>query len=165
MPTNNDFWKKAMLFLAKFFIVYLVLQYLILLAPLDGLKNGIAATEAMLLGVEADGNILSLNGHAFEIVANCTGLVGISVLAAIIFSLKKPELRKKAVLFAIGAAILFPLNIVRVYLVLLVASAVNPGMAETLHIATWFATSALIILVWYSLTKKIAEVKEFSELL
>jgi len=159
------FEKKALVFLVKFFAIYSVLQYLIIAMPLAWLKQWIAGFEAGMLGLEAVGNAILLQGHRFEIVANCTGLMGISVLAAIIFSLRRPGLKAKAVVFAFGALILFPLNLFRVYLVLLAATVWGAGVAETLHVFTWFTTSALILGLWYYITKKAAGKKEFSKML
>jgi len=161
----KGFQKKALVFLVKFFAVYGILQAIIIFAPLQPLLEFIASTEAGFLGTQAIGNVVSFNGHNFEIVPNCTGLMGISVLAAIVFSLRKPELKKKICLFALGAAILFPVNLLRVYLVLLSARAFNPEAVENLHIATWFITSAIIIALWYYMTKKVAKVEEFSDFL
>jgi exosortase/archaeosortase family protein len=165
MGEVKDFNRKAIVFLIKFFLIYAVLQTLILVAPIEELTEFIALTEANALGFEAEGNIIMFNEHRFEIVANCTGLLSISVLAAIVFSLRKPSLKKKLSLFAVGALILFPLNLFRVYTVLLVSVSFNPGIAESLHIATWFGTSAAIMILWYYLTKRIARVEEFSLLL
>jgi len=162
---KKEFRRKAIFFLAKFFLIYAGLQALVLLLPISALLLPIAAMEASWLGLQAQGNIILFDSHNFEIAENCSGLVSISVLAAIIFSLSRPELRKKIALLAFGAAILFPLNLLRVYLVLLAAISFNPEMAETLHIATWFITSAIIIALWYFLTKRIAKVKDFSGLL
>ena len=164
MPIEN-FKHKATLFLIKFFLIYAILQTIILMAPLEPLQNSIAEFEAGLLGLEAEGNTIPVNSNRFEIVANCTGLMSISVLAAIIFSLRKPELKKKIMLFAAGAIILFPLNLLRVYLVIVTATTINPELAEILHTITWFTTSAIILAMWYYLTKRIAKVKDFPTLL
>ncbi len=164
MAAVNSFKKKAIVFLLKFFALYAVMQFLILVAPLGFLQEFIAATEATMLGLEAKGSTILFNDHRFEIVANCTGLMSISVLAAIVFSLKKPELKKKIGLLAAGAAILFPLNLLRVYFVLLAATT-NPNIAESLHMLTWFAMSAAILILWYCLTKRVAKVKRFGKLL
>lgn len=162
---KKEFQKRAIVFLAKFFLIYAALQALVLLLPMNSLLEFIAGTEASWLGLQAQGNAILFDSHNFEIAENCSGLVSISVLAAIIFSLRKPELRKKIALFAFGTAILFPLNLLRVYFVLLAAISFNAEIAETLHVATWFITSAIIIVLWYFLTKRIAKVKDFSGLL
>lgn len=165
MPKAKLFREKALVFLVKFFAIYALLQLLIVSLPLGFLENGIALLEANALGLQAEGNIIFFDSHAFQIVPNCTGLAGISVLASIIFALRRPELKKKILLFAFGALALFPLNLLRLYLVLLAAVLFGPEMAEGLHIASWFAVSAAIILLWYWLTKRLAKAKDFSGLL
>ena len=165
MSKAKRFWEKALVFLVKFFVIYALLQFLIVSLPLGFLENGIALLEANALGLQAEGNAIFFDSHAFQIVPNCTGLVGISVLASIIFALRRPELKKKILLLAFGTLALFPLNLLRLYLVLLAAISFGPEMAEGLHTAAWFAVSAAIILLWYWLTKRAAKVKEFASLL
>ena len=160
-----EFKKKAILFLIKFFVIYAVLQFLILVLPIGFIENGIAEIEANAIGEGAEGNLIELEGHSFQIVPNCTGLVGISVLAAIIFALRKPKLKKKLALLCIGALILFPLNLLRIYFVLWVSIIYNPEIGETLHMTTWFIAAGAILVIWYYLTKRIAKVKNFAELL
>ena len=165
MPGIPEFEKKAVLFLVKFFAIYAVLQFLILALPLEFFETGIAGIEAAATGGKAYGNMIELHGHSFQIVPNCTGLVGISVLASIIFALRRPKIKKKIALLAVGAAILFPLNLLRVYFVLSASILFSPGIAEALHIATWFLVAGAILAIWYYLTKRIAKVKNFPELL
>lgn len=162
---KKEFRKKAAVFLIKFFLIYAVLQALLFVFPIMPLLEFIAGTEASWLGLQSQGNIVMANSHGFEIAENCSGLVSVSVLAAIVFSLSRPELHRKILLFAAGALFLFPLNLLRVYFVLLAAVKIGPGIAEALHVATWFVTSAAIIAVWYFLTKRISKAKDFSELL
>ncbi len=160
-----EFKKKSIVFLVKFFVIYAILQFLILALPLEFFENGIAEIEAVAIGASAEGNLIELNSHSFQIVPNCTGLVGISVLASIIFGLRRPKLKKKIGLLAVGAAILFPLNLLRVYFVLWASISFSLDIGETLHIATWFLSAGAILVIWYYATKRIAKVKEFSELL
>ena len=71
----GEFRKGAIRFLIKFFVIYAVLQALILLAPLEGMEAWIASLEAGMLQLRVQGSTIYFNGHAFEIVANCTGLL------------------------------------------------------------------------------------------
>ena len=139
MNQEKSFQKRATLFLIKFFAIYAILQLLIMVAPLAPLENLIAETEAGWLGLSHEENSIRFNSHAFEIVPNCTGLMSLSVMAAIIFSLKKPGLGKKTGLFLLSAAVLFPLNLLRVYLVLLAAISINAEYAEGLHVGVYLA--------------------------
>jgi exosortase/archaeosortase family protein len=157
--------RKELIFLVKFFAIYFVLQAVILLAPLGWMQNFIALLEAGLLGLKSSANAIQAGGGTFIIAANCTGLVSASILAAVVFSLKKPEFKKKLLVFVTGSFALMLLNLVRLYLVLLVASSFGVGLADTAHTISWFTTAALVLVAWYFGTKKIAKVTNFKELL
>ena len=157
--------KKNIEFLAKFFVIFAALQGVIMVAPLGALNEWIAGVEAGMLSLEREGNTLD-GGEANYVISNsCTGLVSGSILAAIVFALKKPELKKKMVVFLAGAAALFAVNLVRVYFVVLGGLEFGFEFAELLHSISWFVMSGLIIAMWYYLTKKWAGIKDFSELL
>ena len=155
---------KAAGFLAKFFAIFLLLQALVLIAPLEPIETAIAGFEAGVLGLQNTGNLIVTGNGNFEIAASCTGLVSAAVLAAVVFSLRKPGMRKKLAVFGAGTLLLLGFNLVRVYFVLWSAR-FGIGTAELLHIASWYATSAVVIGAWFYLTKKIAGVKNFYELL
>jgi exosortase/archaeosortase family protein len=91
--------------------------------------------------------------------------VSSAILAAIIFSLRRPKLKKKAVMFLLGMAALLLLNLARVYIVLLAGMKYGIYAADILHILSWFAMAAFIIAIWMVATKKMARVKSYSELL
>jgi len=152
-------------FLVKFFIIFAVLQAIITVAPLGALNEWIAGVEAGMLSLEREGNSLD-GGNANYVISNsCTGLVSGSILAAIVFALKKPELKKKIAVFLVGAAALFAVNLVRVYFVVLGGLKFGFEFGEILHTVSWFVMSGFIIALWYYLTKRWAGVKDFSELL
>lgn len=154
--------KKIIWFCAKFFAIYFVLQYLIELANLSALNYFIAYASASLLGLGYGGNMIFVAGQIFTVTNFCTGLVSASVLAAIVFSLRKPKIKKKAMLFLGGLVLLMLINIPRVSLVLYSASV---GVdAELVHTFTWFIMSIAVLLIWYYGTKRVARVRDFSEL-
>ena len=157
--------QKQFLFLAKFFIIFALLQALILHANLSFVEQSLALLEAKILGLESFGNKVFVNGEIFSIDANCTGLLSAAIVAAIVFSLSKPGFEKKILIFLCCAVLLFLLNIPRLFLALWAAKEFGATAAETVHVVTWFSTAALILLFWYFLTKKIANVKDFSRLL
>ena len=157
--------RKEIVFLAKFFLIYALLQALIQFSPLYPLEKFIAGIEANAAGLESSGNaIRTINGD-FAINASCTGLVSAGVLAAIIFSLRKPGLKTKLLLLAAGAIALFLLNLARVYVVVLVAVNYGTGAAEFAHVTSWFATAAFILAAWILGIKKIAGIRDFSGLI
>ena len=153
------------LFLAKFFIIFGVLQTIIYFAPITPLNAWIAGFEGSLTGLESEGIRISSENANFIITNSCTGLVSGSILAAIVFGLRKPELKLKAGIFLAGAAALFLVNLARIYFVVAAGLAVSAGFAETLHTVSWFVMSGAIIALWYCLTKRHAGIKDFSELL
>ena len=153
--------KKALFFLAKFFAIFLVLEALIYFIGFSALKQWLAGIEAGFLGLQAQGNIIG----GFEIGSSCTGLVSIAILAGIVFGLRKPELKKKILVFAIGAVALLIVNIARVFLVLWIGQNIGLQAAETAHVISWFAMTAVILALWLVLTKKIAKEKELYDLL
>ena len=157
--------KKELWFLMKFFLIYAVLQFAVLAAPLSGLQEWIAGIEAGLLGLEVSGSSILIGTDIFIISASCTGVVSAAVLAAVIFALKKPGMKLKLAMFAFGAVALLLLNLLRVYAVLLVAVGWGTGAAELAHAVSWLGTAFLVLLVWYFATKKIMGTGNFAEML
>lgn len=157
--------RKELVFLTKFFIIFFALQFIILALPLMPLKNFIAGTAAGFLGMQSNGSTIAWDSHSFEITNNCTGLVSGAILAAVIFSLKKPDLKKKLAMAIAGALMLFLLNFPRIWLVLWSAQNYGAGFAESLHEITWITTALIVLIIWFVATKKIAGIKNFAELI
>ena len=155
--------RKLLFFCIKFFVIFFVLEFIIDSVELSFFTNALASMTAAILGASSTGNIVLLAGNTFVVTNSCTGLISTSILAAIIFSLKKPEMIKKIALFVAGLAALVLLNIPRVALV--VYSPLLGLDADTVHVLTWFVMSAAVLLIWYYGTKKITGIKEFGELL
>lgn len=142
-----------------------MLQYVIYIAPMQFITTAIASFEAPLLGLENTGNAILFDSVSFVINNSCTGFVSASILAAIVFSLKKPDLKRKLYIFAVCALALFAINLMRVYLVILFGINFSVTLAELAHVISWFLMSAAIIFCWYMVTRKVIGVKEFGELL
>jgi len=142
-----------------------VLHLLVWSINIKFLEEWLAGTEAGLTGLQGKGNIIFLKEEKIEINPSCTGLISASILAAVIFSLRKPEIKKKIAIFLGGAAILFLLNIVRVYFVLLIGINYGAKTAEFAHEITWLSTAAFIVILWYYFTLRTTKSKEFHELL
>jgi exosortase/archaeosortase family protein len=153
--------KKQVLFLVKFLAIFIVLQALLFLVDISFLQAGIASLEAGWVGGQSLGSLVYLQGMPFDISPSCTGLVASFILAAVVFALKKPGLKEKAVTFVIGTIALLLVNLLRVYLVLSVASAFNLYLAEVLHIVSWFVMAGLIIALWYYATTRIYKIRDF----
>ena len=157
------FDKKILFFLLRFFFIFAALNILIDLAPLGVLNNSIATLSSSLIGLTSKENAIIVGEKVFLVTNSCTGLISVSILAAIIFSLKRPVLRKKIFLFIGGAILILLLNIPRISLILF--SAKMGFDAELAHTLTWFFMSAIVLIIWYFGTKKIEEINEFNELL
>jgi exosortase/archaeosortase family protein len=157
--------KKQAIFVVKFLAIFIVGELLIPFLPLQGIQNAIASLHAGLLGYTAIGNTILIQNTLFVVNEYCIGSVSSLILLAIIFSLKKPELKKKIGLWVAGTIILFLANLVRVYLVLWTGKVWGGEAAELLHIFSWFVVAGLILLVWYYATKKMLGIKQFDELL
>lgn len=154
---------KMGLFLAKFFFIFAILTIIIELLDLSVFTGWLASVSSMPFGLEAQGNVMTINGQQFAVTNACTGLMSASILAAVIFALKKPEMKKKIVIFLVGLVVLLVANIPRIMLVLWTATlGLDAGLVHTL---TWFLMSALILLLWYYGTKLYAKIDDFSELL
>ena len=156
---------KNIVFLLKFSIIFLILTALIELIDLSIVQNFIAQITANFSRLNAIGiNVFAKDG-VFAITKLCTGFLSIAILASIILSLNKPELKKKFLIFFAGGIALFLLNIIRVIFVLVIGKNFGVKAAELFHIISWFSTALLIIIAWYFFTKKITKIKNFSELL
>ena len=157
--------RKQIEFIVKFLAIFIVGELLIPFLPLGGIQEGIAGFEAPLLGLRAVHNTIPIQETVFVVNEHCTGVVSSLILLAIIFALRKPELKIKIGLWVAGSIVLFLANLVRVYLVLLAGVMWGGEIAELLHTISWFGVSVLILIVWYYATKKIAGIKQFDELL
>ncbi len=156
---------KTIFFLIKFTVIFSALHYLVWSIPLNFLQNWIAFLQAGFFGLPLQENLVFLEEKQILINPSCTGLISISILAAIIFSLKKPEMKKKMQIFVLAGTIMFFLNLLRIYFVLWSGLNFGEELIGVLHEISWMTTAVFIIGLWYYFTKKITKVKEFNELL
>jgi len=154
--------KKKIAFLLKFFAIFAFAEILIFYVDFSALENFIAAQSASYFGLPWSGNAIFVPDGTFLITSSCTGLVSMSILAAIIFSLRKPKLEQKFGIFIAGAALLFILNYIRVFLVVGIGKYHGIAAGEIAHVISWFTTAALVLILWYYFTKKVAKVKDFA---
>lgn len=157
--------KKNLLFVLKFFVIFLTTSTLISFANLQTLTSGIAFLEAKMLSLPYYDNLVKIDGEIFEINNHCIGLLSIAILASVVFALRKPELKKKVKIFLIGAIALFPINIIRVAFVLLIGKNFGAEFAEIMHTISWFVMTGIIMLLWYYSTAKEIGKKGFKEII
>ena len=154
--------KQVLFFVVKFFLIFFVLTYLIELVNLNFFTTALASLSAAMVGALSLGSAV-ITSHGVYVISNaCTGFTSASILAAVVFSLRKPRFSQKVWVFVAGTIVLLLLNIPRLALVLFAAQ--NGWDADLVHTITWFLMSAAVLLLWYFGTKRIAKVKDFSEL-
>ena len=154
--------RKELLFLLKFFMIFAAAEALLIYADFSTLESFIAGSAAQWLGLAHSANLIFLQDGTFEINSHCTGLVSASVLAAIVFSLRRPDLPKKAGIFLAGFSLLLVLNYFRVFLVVWTGKTYGIGAGEIVHVASWFTSAAFVLALWYYITKKITGADDFS---
>ena len=149
-------------FIIKFSAIFALSEFILVYGDFTALQNIITAGVSNYFALEYAQNLIFVPGGTFAIVSSCTGLVSIAVLAAIVFSLKKPELWQKAAIFIVGASLLFALNYVRLFLVIWAGKEYGLLAGEIVHIISWFTTAAFVIGLWYYLTRRLTGAKSFS---
>lgn len=152
-----------LIFLVKFFLIFIILEILINLIDLSLITNPLTMIIANFFNLSYYNNMLFANSSSFIISNSCTGLVSLAILIAITLPLKKLELKKKIQIILVGAVLLLILNIPRVGLV--IYSSILGFDAEIVHELTWFFMSAVILLVWYFGIKFIEKEDDFSKLI
>ena len=155
--TNFD----LLIFSIKFFLIFFTLSFIIEFLDLSIMSNFLTIIVSSILNLPFLDNQIFLNEKIFVISNACLGFSTISILFALIFSLKKPELIKKMSLFIFGAGFIFLINIPR--LVVVVFSEIIGFDPDLVHTLTWFFMS-LVVLVIFLLATKYYYKKELNEL-
>ena len=160
----SEFKKNKMLFfIIKFFAIFFVLLFLIRILNLSFFTNFLAFFSASVLSLSFVQSSVFVGESIFVVTNECLGLVSGAILASILFSLKKPVLREKILLFILGFLVLLVINVPRVILVLFAAK--SGFDANLVHMITWFIMSAIIILLWCYETKILLRINDFLELI
>jgi exosortase/archaeosortase family protein len=162
---KNYAWvgEKEAFFLLKFFAIFVFLELLLYIIGFESLQIMIAKSQAKVLNLVSEGNNIFSDSGIFEINPSCTGLVSGIILAAIVFSLKKPDLPKKLVVLVSGALVLFVINYFRVLVVIWSGIEFGMQVAEAVHVVSWFSTTFFVFGIWYYFTKFISGVKNFDD--
>jgi len=155
--------KAILVFVIKFFLLFVILFLLISFSNLTFLNNFFAEYSAKIFGLEYFSNIIFGENINFVITNFCTGLVSVAILFSIIFAFKKPILINKSIIFVLGALILLIFNFFRILFVIFMAKI---GFdAELIHSITWFVMSFLILFFWFYVNKLLLGYKKLNELL
>ncbi len=156
---------KLLLFLIKFIIIFSILGFILSIIDLSFLNNFIAFVSSSFLGLNFFENTVFVGTQTFVVTNYCTGFMSAIILASIIFALRRPNLFKKFKIFLFGALLLLVINVPRVMLVLLFARAWIGIDIELIHSITWFVMSAIILVIWYYVSRIVSKEKDISNLL
>ncbi|MBI5229504.1 exosortase/archaeosortase family protein, partial [Candidatus Micrarchaeota archaeon] len=139
-------------FLLKFAVLFIIPYVFIHFLSLDFLLGFIAEREASFLnalGYESKniGQIVVSNGNPFKIIPDCSGLVMIILLFALVYATNIKEPRRTE-LFLLGALVLFIFNLFRLLLTILTGVWYGPVATEVTHFILWFVDAAVVLLLW-----------------
>ncbi len=116
----------------------------------------IAYALLLLLGVYVFGNILVgieesliklvlrdiVNYNNFEFVIYCSGIVSISTYLAVIAGFLAITIKPEAKVVVASVILLWLVNLIRIIVVML---ADNIGIANIVHVFSWFFTAAIVV--------------------
>ena len=164
-PLRLDFSKitqEEKAFLAKFLIAFAVLYLIAIILPLAPLLEWIAGTQANWLhsaGIDAfaEGSVVHANGSQFEIVNECSSLVMIALLAALLFAGGKKSDWKA---LAIGVPLLFAFNLLRLFATIAIGASFGDGALDAVHYLLWIVDAGLVLAVWLAFGRKKEENKK-----
>ncbi len=145
-------------FLLRFFASFFVFQIFIWAADTSFVENFYTQILGQIFQLETKGNILMAGNGTLSITKFCLGLFSVSLLGAAMFAAKpkntkswtkERQMAGHIKLFAIGSAILFAANFLRLSIVVFSALKLGFDFADTLHVFSWFLMSALALGIWY----------------
>jgi len=137
-------------FLLKFFAGFSLLYLLVQILPLEAFLQWLASTEAVLLnsaGVNAlaSATIISTPAIEFEIIRDCSGLLMVALLAALLYATNSRNSLKTLLLFA---PLLVAFNLFRLLITLFVGTRFGSGALEAVHFSLWIVDSLIVLLIW-----------------
>ena len=126
-------------FVLAFLVSYVLLRYTLGIL----LQSPLASLVALITGCSASGHAVLCGYNEYVIVPECTGVVSVALLIAMLYVL--PIERSRAVRAAVfGSLFLLVLNVFRV--AALVAFTRSIFSFDVLHTLFWFASPLLVIL-------------------
>ncbi len=137
-------------FFLKFVILFLFFQYILFTIDLSLVEKGLAQTISTITNYPAIENKIYTETQVFEIGPNCTGLLTLAILIALLLSLEVPKKETKVKIFLVGLPIVLLTNLARIYLLLYVPK----KEIFLVHTITWFLNAFVILAIWYYFYKK-----------
>ena len=146
-------------FLFYFTIIFLSIFGLLKLAEPQPVNLFVAQLQEQLLsragfGVLRDGTTLLLNGSAFQIVIDCSGLVMMTLFFALLYSTKTRISTPRLLAYF---AFFFLFNLLRLAFTIAVGAEYGEGALEIVHPVLWFVDAGVVFACWakeYGLLKK-----------
>jgi len=137
-------------FVLKFALLFGVPYALIHVIDIGFVTNAVASAEALMFrlggfSVAQSASLLFVEGVPFEIVADCTGLMMVFLLLALLWA--TPVERSRARAFLVWAPFLLLFNLLRMFITLFVGFSA-PSLMGAAHVALWFVDSGAVILIW-----------------
>jgi|GEM_PF-1749132 len=149
-PNGDASTKNALYFFVKFTACFALLYAIMRVLPLAPWLEFIAQTQAFLLqlfgvGAQSSSSIVLCGAQQFEIIADCSGLVMVSLLAALLYATGARNLKKT---LAWGVPVLLAFNIVRLLATLYLSCTAGPDLLEATHFAFWIVDALVVIAIW-----------------
>lgn len=146
--------RASLRFLAVFALTFGVPYIVMQRVDLSIMTGWIAAFESWVLrsfsipAFSVDSLIFIANSSAvYQIVAECTGLVMVILLFALLYSTPLDSRRRLRSL-ALYIPLLLAFNLLRLAVTFLAGSLVGPSALEPTHVALWFVDSGVVLAVW-----------------
>ena len=148
----------ALVFLLKFFTLFAALFTALYFTPLFFLTNFIAFIESSLLNsagfqVTQIGSLVVSSVIVFQIVNECTGLVMLSMLAALLYATPSISRNEKIRGFALFALPLLLFNLARLFATMIVGISFGQTFLDGVHLLLWLVDALAVFLVWMHLSK------------
>jgi exosortase/archaeosortase family protein len=137
-------------FLAKFAASFAALYAIVLWLPLGAWLEFVAAVEAKLVTTASvpatsAATTIACASQQFEIVAECSGLVMVSLLASLLYATGARN-AGKTLLWAAPALIAF--NLLRLFGTLYLACTLGAFALEPTHFAFWIVDALAVLAIW-----------------
>ncbi|MFH0835819.1 MAG: archaeosortase/exosortase family protein [Candidatus Micrarchaeota archaeon] len=138
-------------FLPVFFIPFLVLSFLTW-SPLTDFIAGAETVSLNYAGVQAtaSGSLISTPSINFLIIFECSGLVMLILLFALLFA-HPPKKTNWVTVAGYGLFLLF-FNLVRLFFTLLAGIYFGDAVLGAVHVSLWFVDAGVVFWVWLRLT-------------
>ncbi|MFH0834783.1 MAG: archaeosortase/exosortase family protein [Candidatus Micrarchaeota archaeon] len=138
-------------FVLKFALLFGIPYAAIHLIDIGVVTNAVASAEALLFrlggfSVSQNASLLLVEGVPFEIVADCTGLMMVFLLLALLWATPVDEERRVRA-FLVWTPFLLGFNLLRMFITLS-AGFYAPQLMDVAHVVLWFVDSGAVVLIW-----------------